>query len=88
MHLKGSEKRIVCLRSADSRLFREAFFVLREDAQPAGEEDMLAEANRILDENCFRRVRGKRGMLRSVGLFLLGATCSAVGFLAASWLFG
>lgn len=81
MRLKGSEKRIVCMKSAGSRLFCEAFFVLREDAPPVGEEDMLTEANRILDENLLRAPRSRHtGWLFLAVSFLLGALLSALGF--------
>jgi hypothetical protein len=81
MKLKGSEKRIVCMKSADSRLFCEAFFVLREGACPPGEADMLREANRILDENLLRAPRTRHtGWLFSAAAFLLGALLAALGF--------
>ena len=64
MLLKGCQKRIICLQSADSRLFREAFFVLRADCKAESEEDILAEANRILDENILRRAPKKDRFMR------------------------
>ena len=85
MKLKGSEKRIVCMKSAGSRLFCEAFFVLREDAHPLGEADMLAEANRILDENLLRTPKARSAArLYTVLAFLAGAALSAMGFLLAA----
>ena len=85
MKLKGSEKRIVCMKSAGSRLFCEAFFVLREDARPMGEADMLAEANRILDENLLTPPRrAARARLFYALFFLCGAALSALGFLLAA----
>lgn len=73
------------MKSTGSRLFCEAFFVLREDARPTGEADMLAEANRILDENLLRPARkGHMGRLFCVLAFLLGAALSALGFLIVS----
>ncbi len=84
MKLKGSEKRIVCMKSAGSRLFCEAFFVLREDAHPMGEADMLAEANRILDENLLKTPRARASARLFYALaFLAGAALSALGFLLA-----
>lgn len=75
------------MKSAGSRLFCEAFFVLREDAQPMGEADMLAEANRILDENLFKTPRARSSArLYCVLSFLLGAALSALGFLLAALL--
>jgi hypothetical protein len=82
MKLKGSEKRIVCMKSAGSRLFCEAFFVLRDDAPPSGEQDMLREANRILEENILRTPPSRHtGWAFLLAAFLLGAIFSALGFL-------
>ena len=68
------------MKSTGSRLFCEAFFVLREDAHPMGEADMLAEANRILDENLLRTPRSRHtGWLFLALSFLLGAGLSALG---------
>lgn len=78
MLLKGCQKRSVCLRASDSRLFEEVFFVLRSDTPAATENDILAEANRILEENLQkknthpRRLRG--GLILS---FLAGGACAA-----------
>lgn len=81
MHLKGTEKRIICLKSSDSRLFCEAFFVLREDAAVGGESDMLAEANRILDEHLFVSPKRRARILSLSLAFLLGAALAALLFL-------
>ena len=86
MQLKGCQKRIVCMRPEDSRLFAEAFFVLREGATQPQEADMLAEANRILDEHLLssrhhgERVRGRGGAL----LLLLGGAALASLFWGGS----
>ena len=75
------------MKSAGSRLFCEAFFVLREDAHPMGEADMLAEANRILDENLLTpHRRSARTRLFCALFFLLGAALSALSFLLFSFL--
>lgn len=60
MLVKGCAGKIIRLRSAGNRLFDEAFFVLREDAPDASEGDMLAEANRILEENMLPPRRASR----------------------------
>ena len=81
MLLKGCQKKIICLRATDSRLFREVFFVLRHDAAPKDENDILTEAGRILDENILRRTpRARRkGYLSLLLAFLAGiAVCAAV----------
>ena len=62
--LRGSQKRMIVVRTRDSRVFEEAYFVMRRDADRAGtrkqdtdELDMLWEANRIL-ENSLAKVKG------------------------------
>ena len=75
MLLRGCHKRMICVKSADSALFCEAFFVLREDCHTAGERDMLTEANRILEEHTLthRRPRKRRARWQLVLAFLAGA---------------
>ncbi|MBQ8858652.1 MAG: hypothetical protein IJ012_02560 [Clostridia bacterium] len=77
MLLKGSQKKIVRLQSAGSRLFDEAFFVLRDDAAPPATGDMLTEANRILEESMLprRAARGKHAFLS----FLVYTACFLAG---------
>ncbi len=86
MLLKGSQKKIVRLQSAGSRLFDEAFFVLRDDASPPATGDMLAEANRILEESMLPRRRARRP--RSFFSFLVHTACFLAGALLASLCFG
>ena len=78
MQLRGCHKRMICIKSADSALFCEAFFVLREDCPMAGEGDMINEANRILEEHSLsRRTTSARGQRKGAYLpllcFLFGA---------------
>ena len=82
MHLKGTEKKIIYLKSSDSRLFCEAFFVLREDAHAPAERDMLAEANRILDEHLMRSPRrAAPRVLFPLLCFFFGAALASLVFL-------
>ena len=84
MLLKGSQKKIVRLQSAGSRLFDEAFFVLRDDAAPPATGDMLAEANRILEESMLpRRARHPHSFFA----FLLYASLVLAGGILASLCF-
>ena len=72
--LKGAQKRMIVVKTADSRLFEEAYFVMRADASPSG-EDMVYEANKII-ENC----GGKRreGARRASAEILL-PVCTFIG---------
>jgi len=70
------------LRVADSRLFREVFFVMREGAEQPQEGDILAEANRILEENLLtqRKRPKKHPRLFALCVFLFGVVLGlAVG---------
>ena len=78
MLLKGCYKRMICLHSTSSRLFGEAFFVLREDAPDMREQDMLAEANRILEESLLPGRRRKRRLLSALLPFLYGALAASL----------
>lgn len=58
--LKGAQKRMVVVKTQDSRIFEEAYFVMRTDT-PASDTDMVGEANRIIEACCEkRRERVKR----------------------------
>ena len=74
--LKGAQKRMIIVRTGDSRYFDEAYFILRRELpqRGTGRGDMLREANRILEEcGVERRVRRRGGwVVFGVGL-LLGA---------------
>ena len=92
--LKGTQRQMVRLKTPDSRFFEEAYFVLKVNAppDPGGTPGMVAEANRILEENGYgremRRRRSPReeyGDNRPSGLIalLFGVFCGggAVGLL-------
>jgi hypothetical protein len=82
--LKGAEKRMIVVRTRDSRMFEEAYFVVRPEAdrRTETETDMLREANRILEgsgaENRYSRLpcpeepRWGTGLLRGLVWFSLG----------------
>lgn len=49
--LRGAKKNMIVVRTRDSRVFEEAYFVMRRDRRPgtADDPDILWEANRILE---------------------------------------
>jgi len=73
--LKGAQKRMIVLKTQDSRVFEEAYFVMRTDTAASG-EDMVSEANRIidscLDKRRSRSSRGNRAVLAPVCAFIGG----------------
>jgi hypothetical protein len=89
--LRGSQKRMIVVRTRDSRLFEEAYFVMRRETAPTATDtpDMLWEANRIIENTLPPAERseagatvGRPGVLRALW-FGLGALCGggAVGLL-------
>ncbi len=51
--IRGAQKRMIVVRTRDSRVFEEAYFVMRREAEGDGasEQDMIREANRILERS-------------------------------------
>ncbi len=86
--LKGASRRMVVVRSRDSKLFEEAHFILREEREESTLPDLLEEANRIVEQSHFpanKRRAGKRGAPFAAGIFT-GAAIEALG-LAVYFLF-
>ena len=83
--IRGIQKRMIVLKTAESRYFDEAYFLIRREAEPREElqTDMLAEAEKIL-RGCISETveRPKRSGWKRLLLFLAGAFCGAgVGIL-------
>lgn len=79
--LKGAQKRMIVVKTSDSKLFEEAYFVLRHESR--GEEtDMVAEANRIIEECGGRKGKhkkyGPKELICAAALFLGGGTLGGV----------
>lgn len=90
--MRGSEKKIIYVRDTGSKLFEEAYFIVRrgvcEGDGCVSEDDMVTEASRIVEEGnvCYpasvRRARHRR----SLTLFFAGAA-TAVAFLGSvAWI--
>ena len=78
--IRGCQKQLVVTMTAQSHLFESAWFVLREGRTGESEEDMIAEANRIVSGGVLPRRR--RPLLLWYGVaFLLGGL-SSLGILA------
>ena len=72
--IKGAQKQMIVLRTGNSRYFDEAYFVLRREIKVCrgnSKNDMLKEANKILEE-CCPASPPKRRRGRALALFLLG----------------
>lgn len=85
---------MIVLQKIDGKYFTEAFFVLREDCDLSSRHaDMVAEANRIVDESLqgvsARFARKKKQFSRATALlyFLLGAASTGAISLAIFLIF-
>ncbi len=88
--VKGINKQIIVLKIDGHRLYESACFVLKKEASVTREKksDMLAEANRILEEMELGggRQKKKRHILRKLlGGVLLLLVGAAIGFCVSFW---
>ena len=81
--MRGTQKRVVYLKNTGSELFDEAYFIIKENTKRAfletTEDDLIKEANRIINEHTREkkgRARGK--LIREIGAFLIGASVSFI----------
>ncbi|MBR7184421.1 MAG: hypothetical protein IKD37_02310 [Clostridia bacterium] len=58
--VKGCQRRIILLRETGSAIFEEAYFLVKPEQADASEQRMIAEANRIIEENLITRSRTGR----------------------------
>ncbi len=79
--IKGAQKQLIVLRTANSPYFDEAYFVLRHSpkTQRQNRTDILSEANRILEENALSTPETKRPPRRGWLWFLGGFLCGGSG---------
>lgn len=82
--LRGTQKKVIRIRGGGSALFEEAIFIMK-DGLPAThrrDEDMVSEANRLINENdmCVQRRRKREtpGSLRA-GFWRCFLSGAAVG---------
>ena len=66
--LRGAQRHMIVVRTRDSKMFEEAYFVMRRDIRREGDSrpDMLHEANRILENNLRHGSREHRRFPRGV----------------------
>lgn len=80
--VRGYQKRIIHLKSTESAVFDEAFFLVNEEgSRGMGESELIREANRIVDEslrNKDKKIKRIKERLCRVGVFILGAAVSSL----------
>lgn len=69
--LKGAQKKMIVVKTADSKLFEEAYFVVRRDTMSSC-DDMVGEANRIID-SCTPKRKEKNRTKISLPIVALSA---------------
>lgn len=80
--IRGCQKKIIKIRDTKSKLFEEAYFILRCDIDTPhiSEKDIISEATSIINSYTkgSKPVKAKRRKIRSLLYFFLGGV---VGFL-------
>ncbi len=76
--LKGAQKQMIVVKTAENRFFEEAYFVIRPNAKADG-EDMVSEAYKIIDAYTDKK-RGKRDRGAKKYLFAFAVFCSGTAF--------
>ena len=74
--LKGAQKRMIVVKTSDSEIFEEAYFVMKGGVERS-KPDMVFEANRII-EGCSERRKEKR---RESQIFVIPLLCFMIGTL-------
>lgn len=73
--IRGAQKRIVVIKTADSAIFDEAYFVLKSGRE-TNDGDMVKEANRIVESvdrpSGYGEDFGKRAAFGKVAFFICG----------------
>lgn len=73
--VKGVSRQVIVVKSPDGKLFEQAIFILREDAEGVTDEMLLKEAKKAASEN-------KRSVLSFGPLWACGgAVCTALVWL-------
>ena len=86
--VKGCQRRIVMLRGTGSGMFEEAYFILKPEKAETPEPLMIAEANRIIEENTLSaptRHRPVRDRMKWRLHFFLCGLCTGGGLVGLLW---
>ena len=74
--IRGAQKNMIVIKTSDSDLFEEAYFVLRRE-RTARDKDIVAEANRIIETSGGKRCKGEAK--NEVVTILWAAACFLCG---------
>ena len=86
--VRGCQRRVVFIKNTESKIFSEAYFILSDEAYKEShtDEDIIREANRIIDESVGIEERVPLG--KRIITFLVGKGVPAVIGLAVGLLLG
>ena len=87
--MRGTQRRVIYLKNTGSDMFDEAYFVIKENAprtdMSAGENDLIKEADRIINEHIGSKIKKFKGnLLKDISILLTGF---AIAFIAAIIIF-
>ncbi len=82
MGIKGCARRMVVLNGVGGSVFETAYFIVKAGADEVSNSDMMREANRIIEENCFSRRRKK---VRKAAVLFTGI-CIGAAAVGLVWL--
>lgn len=83
--IRGAQKKMIVIRTHDSRVFEEAYFVIRRDGDVAADDgDMLTEADRIIRRSTAGSERDLRKDRRSTVSWAHRICWFVVGLVAGS----
>ena len=86
--MRGYQKRIIYLKNTGSHLFDEAYFVVSPNGEAAKKDDMVVEANRIIEESMGAKKNRKKSFAPGfLYPFLIGAATSFVVLSAVLFIF-
>ena len=81
--MRGTQKRVVYLKNTGSDIFEEAYFIIKEktdiDILAAGENDLIKEASRIINENSGKKQKNALKRITSQSCaFIIGVLISFI----------
>jgi len=74
--MRGCERKIILLKGTESQMFDEAYFLVRKEFEKRGHDEIVREAQRIIDRNTTRLC--DRRAVRNAIYFALGLFSGAV----------
>ena len=75
--IKGAQKKMIVVKTADSAVFEEVYFVMRRESN-AERLDMLSEANRIIESSGGHKKRGRNKRAIRVLLAISAFVCGGI----------